>query len=353
MPKSNIVEEGQFEKQEEDFEDIFNDIAGKTDEEIREDAAKAEKDAEDNSNDNHGDGSGDSDSANADTSTEGVAQSDNNTDSDNTDAAGLNTDSASSSTDETDLQLRVDYLENENTQLKADLKKERQRTSSWDGRIKAANAKVKKLEEQNAKLVEQLGSGSSTDSDENSSDEEIMAKFRETFPELVDIVELQQRRLAGFEDKIKAQDKGSTDSHEDLDDSDGSTDATDEAAASTVEATDMEKHMATIRESHSELDEILNTGVLLTWIHRQGPSVKPMLLDIYNGKNGQGSASQVITMITNFKNKTGWVSQLEKTEKIKADKLQALKESEGESPGPTKEGPDKNDFDQGAKDAGL
>jgi hypothetical protein len=351
MPKSNIVDEGSREKESEDFDSIFNDIVEKTDEEIREDEQKAEKDAEsNNSDDSHGDGTGDSSEPKAKPEADSDAQSD-NTDSTTNEATGLNQDSATDSSDGSDLSMRVEYLENENSQLKADLKKERQRTSSWDGRIKAANAKVKSLEEQNAKLVSQLGSGDSSDSTEASSDDEVMAKFKETFPELVEIIEMQQRRLAGIEDKIKPQAKDSDESGSDsTEDLDGDSTSDTDTKPST---TDVDAHMSAIRDAHPELDEILGTGVLLTWIHKSGPSTKPMLLDIYNGKNGQGSAKQVISMITNFKNQTGWLSQLDKTEQAKTDKLNALKESEGESAGPKSEGPDKNDFGQGAKDAGL
>jgi hypothetical protein len=349
MPKENIVGEGQLSKEAEDFEDIFNEIVDKTDDELAE-LDKKKEDDNTNSDESHGDDKGDQGAGVADNQSD--AKPDNTDSTDNTTDGDGQSQTATETLSESELAMKVSYLEQENEQLKADLQKEKQRTNSWDGRIKAANKKVKELESQNAKLVEQLASGKKIDSatDTNSSDDEVMTKFKEHFPELVEIIELQQRRLDEGLKKISATDKAGEDSHEEtdtLDEGNSASEDTDNSAASEEDV--QAKHLSDIRDAHPELDEMVGTGVLLTWIHKQGPSIKPMLLNIYN----KGTAKQVIDMINNFKKQTNWKSQLEQTEQDKNDKLEALKEAEGESAGPTKEGPDKNDFAQGAKDAGL
>jgi hypothetical protein len=111
--------------------------------------------------------------------------------------------------------------------------------------------------------------------------------------------------------------------------------------------------MATIRKSHPDLDEMVNTGVLRTWINQQADYMRPHLDLIYQS----GTTDQVIDMVKRFKEASGWKSQLDTqgADKRTAQqkKLDSLKEVNSESGGAPPEGPDKNDYDGAAKEAGL
>jgi hypothetical protein len=97
---------------------------------------------------------------------------------------------------------------------------------------------------------------------------------------------------------------------------------------------------------------MVNTGVLLTWINLQPDFIRPALETIYTS----GNAESVIKMVTEFKDKTGWVSQLTKADdkgKTTNTKLASMVEVNSEGVAPTGKTVDKNDYDQAAKDAGL
>ena len=101
---------------------------------------------------------------------------------------------------------------------------------------------------------------------------------------------------------------------------------------------------------HPDLDEMVDTGVLKTWINKQKSFLRPHLEAIYT----KGNSTQVIEMVGQFKSTTGWKSQLTKPEDTtKQDKLKSMMEVNSETGTPNGKTVDKNDFAQGAKDAGL
>jgi len=235
--------------------------------------------------------------------------------------------------------------------LEAELAKERQKTSSWNGRITAANNKVKELEGRILELEAQLTVATdNTTKVTSEADNEVLEKLRADFPELSSAFDIMQKRIDGVKPTpakaavpAKPEDEASKQAK------------IDEDAA--TKKSDFEKakaeHVASVRKEHSDLPEMVNTGVLLSWINQQPDYIRPTLETIYN----KGKAEDVIKMVTNFKKDTGWKSQLKQVGTAEAAaqaKLDAMLEVQGsETRTPDGKVIDKQDFDQGAKDAGL
>jgi hypothetical protein len=326
MPKTELDIE--LEKQaaaQKEFDDAINDIMDKTDEEIQEiESARAQE----------SDGTGES---KKDQTSEPVTEPDPTADPQN---------SPDQSSDQT---LSGTGAESDNSalhaeieELKAELKKERQRTSSWDGRIRAANDKVKLLEAENAKLTEQLTTKADAEANEqDQTDQEVMETFKATFPELVQVVDI-------LEKKIKA-----TTPAKSIPEPEATPDTTEQEPAPEVDKANSgskSEHYVRTRKAHPDLDEAVNSGVLLTWLNKQPDYIRPYLESVYYGTNGNGSSQQVIDLVTEFKNKSGWQSTIS-TDTAKNDKLKSMLESEGSSAGAKTDGPDKNDFNAAAKEA--
>lgn len=306
----------------ETMEDVFDEIGDLSDEEIQKKTAEESKLKKDDET------SGD---VNEDRMTEDEAKA---MMEDTNDGEGEATPSpatpATGGTAQPDLEAKVSELE-------AELKKERQRTGSWDGRIKAANDKVKNLEAENAQLKEDLEKSKTAVTDESANSEaEVMKNFQETFPELVEVLDIYKKNIdkkygnvtpAKVEPEVETKPEPKPTEESDVDTS---------------------KHFDEIQKVHPDLSEAVSTGVLQTWINKQDDFIKPHLQSVYDG----GTSKQVISLMTNFKTKSGWTSQLD-TGKDKDTKLRSMLETEGESPGPKTDGPDKDDFAGTAKEIGL
>jgi hypothetical protein len=241
----------------------------------------------------------------------------------------------------------IEAWKNKAEELEAELAKERQKTSSWNGRITAANTKVKELE---AKILELEAVGNiakdSEDKATTESDNEVLERFRSDFPELSTAFDIMQKRIDGV---TPAPAKAA-----EPDTSTASTSSADNAADTVKDAQAKvnAEHTTSIRKVHPDLPEMVNTGVLLSWINKQPSYIRPTLETIYKS----GTAEDVITMVTNFKDSSGWKSQLKPADgknKTAADKLNSMREVTSESHTPSGTEIDKNDYDQGAKDAGL
>ena len=312
MPKNETVET---------IEDVFDEIEGMSDEEIRKSEAKAEAKPAD------GDASGDATEDRLTAEEAKALMDDANDEMEGKDSGPVDPDTGG--TVQPDLTSKVSNLE-------AELKKERQRTASWDGRIKAANEKAAKLEADNEQLKAEIEQLKTSDSSEQATSEaQVMSNFKETFPELVEILDIYQKRVDSAVKSIPAKEtpKEETPAEE--------TEKKDTSV-------DDSKHFNEILDVHPDLTEAVNTGVLQTWINRQDDFIRPHLQDVYNG----GTSQQVIKLMTNFKKKSGWASQLD-TGKGKRDKLRSMIATDGESPGPKTDGPDRNDYAGAAKEAGL
>jgi hypothetical protein len=225
--------------------------------------------------------------------------------------------------------------------LTAELAKERQKTSSWAGRISAANTKVKELEIRITELV----SAATTVEDKSvtESDNAVIDRFRGDFPEMGDVLDIMQKRIDGKQVatpvKVVPEPAKAT--------------ANADNPAGEAAADNKGDHLTAIHKIHPDLPEMVSTGVLLTWINEQPDYIRPTLEAIYRN----GVAEKVIQMVTNFKSNTGWKSQLDTAGKTAADstagKLKSMVAVTSTGSGPPKDAPDKNDYKQAAKDAGL
>jgi hypothetical protein len=235
--------------------------------------------------------------------------------------------------------------------LEAELAKERQKTSSWNGRITAANTKVKELEEKIATMESAATKAVTKEADaSNDSDNEVLERFRTDFPELSNVVDIMQKRIDGViaTAPAKAVDLNTPASPASPDSSIDDGAATKAAEVKKV----MDTHLASIRNVHPDLPEMVNSGVLLSWINKQPSYIRPTLETIYKS----GKAEDVITMVTNFKESTGWKSVLKPADgktTTAQDKLNSMREVQSETHTPDGKVIDREDYDQGAKDAGL
>lgn len=295
-----------------EMNDVFDEILDKTDEEIQQ---KAEEDAE--KSDEPGE-------ANKDLTPEADPEPTEEDPNKPKDDPGKTPDTT----------LEVDALKAKVAELEDQLKKERQRTGSWDGRIKAANTRVAELEAELKAIKEADPVVADPD---NKTEAEIMAAFQETFPEFTEVLGIIQKKIDAkaatpTPDKVKPE-----------------IDAEPVAEKKEKTSKAQTEHMKTIRKAHPAIDEMVSTGVILTWINMQPDFISSHLKNIYDS----GSSDDVIKMVNEFTAKTGWISSLTKG-KAKKDKLASMLETDGGSSGPVNtEGPDKNDFEKGAKDAGL
>ena len=232
----------------------------------------------------------------------------------------------------------VTELETKITSLEDELSKERQKTSSWSGRISAANDKVKVLEAEVAELKAKKTVDPEADK-QIASDKEVLEKFRTDFPELGDVVDVLVKRVEKAEKAVTSTSKEPTPDPAKI----------PEASPPVNPETGKTKHMETITEIHPDLSEMVDTGVLKTWINKQKSFLQPHLETIYK----EGNSTQIIEMVTQFKDSTGWKSQLKTEDTTKQDKLKSMLEINSETGTPNSKTVDKNDYAQAAKDAGL
>jgi hypothetical protein len=335
MSKDAKVDLDQYQKDKDEFEEATDIVLAadpeKTDEEIL--AEMDKKDADDTGvageakKDPVKDATDDSESA-ADPALFGVSP-------ESTDDAGVKDDEATDPQKKSDKDTDATDWKAEAEKLKAELATEKQKTSSWNGRITAAN---KRAEDAEAKLEEALKAKpkEATADDSTESDVAKLEKFGDDFPELKSTIDLILKKVEGKADKTQAKDTTKTEPIEEKEDE---------------KSTDLEKAQAEIRETHPDLDEAVNSGVLLTWINQQADFIRPTLQAIYS----KGKPAEVIKMVTEFKNKSGWKSQLatdtKRANTSKEDKLNSMIETNSESGGAPTGGPDMNDYDGAAKEA--
>lgn len=313
MPKNDTVET---------MEDVFDEISEMSDEDVQ----KAEAEAATKKKDDETSGDVTKDRL---TEEEAKAMLSDSTDEKDEQTTGPD-ETATSGTAQPDLASKVSELE-------AELKKERQRTASWDGRIKSANEKAARLEADNDQLkaeIEQLKSNKPSETDQ--SEAAVMENFRETFPELVEVLDIYQKKIDSAVKSIPAKETPKEKP------------AVEDKPVVADTSVEDSKHFDEILAVHPDLNEAVSTGVLQTWINKQDDFIRTHLQKVYES----GTSKQVISLMTNFKTKSGWRSQLD-TGDGKQDKLKSMLATDGESPGPKAGAPDKDDFAGAAKEAGL
>lgn len=246
-------------------------------------------------------------------------------------------------TDETD---PIKKLNGELESIKADLASERQRNNSWEGRISAANKRAEEAEARAKELEEKLAAGGNKPADDNSEssdeDEQVLSQFYDDFPELKAPLKILLKKATG---KQKA---------EVMEEIIPKLKKVDEVVETQKETADSE-HLNAIRNAHPDIEEIVQSQVMVNWIKQQPSYLRPGLEQVY--KNG--STQDAIDLISEFKRVTGYGKT--KTEnntenkngKDKDDKLKSMMQVDSDSSGPPASEPDKSDYDSAAKEAGL
>ena len=215
--------------------------------------------------------------------------------------------------------------------IEADLAAEKQRNSSWEGRIKAANQRADKAE---------AGTGkSTTDKGEqalpNDEDDLILEEFIEEFPSLEKPMKILATKIA--REMVESQMANIT--------------PTLTQVQETVESNAIDEHLGKITQAHSDWRSIHTSGALKTWISKQPNFLQPGLNKVVE----DGSAEDIIELFTTYKKSTGQLktSTDSGSRKTPEQKLKELEAVQHQSSGPPKDSKksDKNDFDAGWDEA--
>jgi len=221
--------------------------------------------------------------------------------------------------------------------LQAELSKEQQKTSSWDGRIRAANDRAdalqKELDELKARGDKPGKEDTSPESEVSEEDDEVLEKFKEEFPDLVKPLEIMAKRKADQEVAHRMKD---------IEPKIQSLEKKDEETSAT-------EHLKAITDAHSDWREIRDSGKLRAWIDAQPSFLRTSLEKVFS----DGSTQEVIEMFDTFKRVHSIPTDNPKPNKEDASTKNAddLLAVEGSSGGPPAGKPDNQDFDAGWKDA--
>jgi len=231
--------------------------------------------------------------------------------------------------------------EGDDVDWKALFEKEKQKTSSWNGRIRKANERTEDAEKkltdtlQRIEVLEkQLQEKSDKPQKETlpedkdiSSDDADLTSFFEEYPDL----EKPLKKLVRLEAEAIAEDRLSKIAPR-----------VDQLAESSKEE-GMRRHFQMIEDAHSDYKKIVDDGYLQRWIDSQPTFLKDSLERVRT----QGNAKEVIEMLDSFKRTTGWKvpSTTPKKREPNPSKVDALLAVEGNTGGPPKGQPDSNDFD--------
>lgn len=215
--------------------------------------------------------------------------------------------------------------------LEADLAKEKQRTSSWEGRIEAANRRAKEAEERLKEKEESAKHGQDKKSPDDITDNEALSEFIEEFP--------------SFEEPIRAliRKEGTKIAREIVEAELGKVTPDIRKVIETTEEEAIEKHFDQIRNAHSDYEKIFKSGALQTWIDHQPKFLQPGLNLIVE----EGEASEIIEMLDSYKKASKIVSKEQVNKEARSKKLKGLEAVEAQSDGPPKQKvkPKKDDFD--------
>jgi len=231
---------------------------------------------------------------------------------------------------EEDTEEEEDTPEAKIAALEAQLEKEKQRTSSWEGRIRAAN---KRAEEAEQKLQEGKGQDKGK-KDDLPDDEPELKEFLEEFPSLEKPIKLMVQKLTN-----KLLDERISKLEPEL-----------QRVRDTLSITTQDTHLRKITEAHPDWRDIRDSGALDKWIEIQPRFVKEALERIKQ----EGDADEVIEMFDSYKKATGRLSdntsERKQSPKKKLEGLEAV--THQPSTVNTKKGEkDKEDFDAAYEEA--
>jgi hypothetical protein len=237
-------------------------------------------------------------------------------------------DKSDSTASETKLDLREGML----AKLEIELEQEKQRSASWDGRIKAAEKRAAEAE-QKLKDAEAKGQSDSDNASPIEDDAKLSAFFKE-YPDLEGPLKSVAERIATtIVDKRMAKVDELVNNQAAMQDT------------LSVDATD--RHNASILEAHPDWKMIYDSGALKTWIEAQPGYLQPRLNEVV----ADGSAREIIEMFDSYKRASGkgtkqtsTSAELAEAKKKKAAAMEAVPASTG-GPKEGKKKIAKDDFD--------
>ena len=217
----------------------------------------------------------------------------------------------------------------ESTDYRELYEKEKHRTSSWDGRLRAKDRENEELKAQLVTLQRQVESAVSSGSkqDVETTDESVKS-FLTEFPELATpirkmIEEAVSGTRAALESRVE---------REVL------------PLQTTVQETIRERHFNAINSAHSDFEEIVKTGELKSWIDKQPSFIRTAYDNVYNG----GTATEVIDLLDQYKimNRSSSSQQSVQSEsEVNRHKPAAAVKSRGSGVPNIRKPIDKDDFD--------
>jgi hypothetical protein len=216
--------------------------------------------------------------------------------------------------------------------MEAELAAERQRNSSWEGRIKAANQRADKAEAGTGKSTTDKGKEEALPNEE---DDLILEEFIEEFPSLEKPMKILATKIAreiveGQMDTINP---------------------TLARVQETVETSAIDEHLGKITQAHSDWRQIHTSGALSTWISKQPNFMQPGLNKVVE----DGSAEDIIELFTAYKKASGQLktSTDSGSRKTPEQKLKELEAVRHQSSGPPKDKKKvaKDDFDSAWNEA--
>jgi hypothetical protein len=294
------------------------------------DKAWAEDDPNSSADTDFDDDTDDDDQDDADDGGDDDDQVDDDDDQDSDSIFNDTPDDESDSQDNTD-DDEEDTPEAKIAKLEAENAKLMQKMSSWEGRIRAAN---KKADEAEQKLKQAKGKGQG-DSDEDASpdgnDDPELSEFFDEFPDLEKPIKKVAEKIAG---KI-------------IDDKLGTVTQSMQTVQDTLAEDASQKHITAINKAHPDWKQIYESGALESWIKRQPSFLQPRLYDIIES----GSAEEVVEMFDSYKKAAGKrkssINQSSSSSSKRKKKAQAMEAVPASSAGPRKPKgkPKKDDFD--------
>jgi hypothetical protein len=237
-------------------------------------------------------------------------------------------DKSDSNASDTELNLREAKI----AKVEIELEQEKQRSASWDGRIKAAEKRAAEAE-QKLKDAEAKGQSDSDNASPTEDDAKLSAFFKE-YPDLEGPLKSVAERIA-----TTIVDKRMSKVDELVDNQAAMQDTLSEDA--------IVRHNATILEAHPDWKTIYNSGALKTWIEAQPNYLQPRLNEVVDN----GSARDIIEMFDSYKRASGkgtkqtsTSAELAEAKKKKAAAMEAVPASTG-GPKEGKKKIAKDDFD--------
>ena len=218
------------------------------------------------------------------------------------------------------------------TDYKALYEKEKQRTSSWEGRIKAANKKAEEAE-QRAKYLESLAKAEEkkTPTSEAVEDEDLK-NFFEEFPEL----EKPFNKLLA----VKGEAIARKIVQEEIQKISPQINALQASRTEEIER----QHWRAIETAHPDWKSYVDNGELQTWIDAQPSIIRDRLSEVTKA----GSTGEVIELLDTFKKSKTPPSNKSTVNSKKAAAADAVPASSG---GPPKSPPPKDDYDAAWEEA--